>query len=435
VVATLLTPASGAHAELVRIGLNGARPSQLPLVDTLLAYNGFTQTGWLQFASQVGENWLPGLTAIAVDYPAQIGLLSGLDAVSADRSTAIGRVNLDAAIRAQLALGNTVAVAGLSEGSLVVDAEIAYLATDPVAPPANSITFYVFGDQNRGVGVTYPVQGQIPIFGFTLRPAPDSQYDVVVVVEEWDGWANPPDRPWNLLADLNALMGAIVPINSTNDHSKTALDSLSQAVQVSKTTSSLGGTTTTYMVYEKQLPLTKPLRAIGIPSWIVDKIDSLLMPLIEAGYSSLTPNLGPHIENGKLVFTTSPKSADAAGSLAVQGLTAGAAEPAVQRGGIRDRRLTPTMKHAPGASEANTPAALTDPGAATTDIPASSAVLVSTGQVEANGPRASAAIHPRNRVVAGSGALPPSRLKHLERQANSTTSGKPKPSWSVAATR
>lgn len=74
VTAALLLAAPGALAGAqTRIGLNGGRPSEWPIMDQILANMGFTQAGWLPFASRVGENWLPGTTPVGVDYPAQFG--------------------------------------------------------------------------------------------------------------------------------------------------------------------------------------------------------------------------------------------------------------------------------------------------------------------------------------------------------------------------
>ena len=50
---------------------------------------------------------------------------------------------------------------------------------------------------------------RLPIIGVTLDPVPETRYDTVVVYSQWDGWANPPDRPWNLLAVLNAVISAV----------------------------------------------------------------------------------------------------------------------------------------------------------------------------------------------------------------------------------
>ena len=296
-----------------RIGLNGGRPSEWPFLASALADAGLTQEKWLSFASRVGENWVPGTTkTLPLTYPAQLGLLSGPAALTANQSTAVGQQALHALILRELDMhpDEPISVAGLSEGTLVIERELAYLATALDAPAAHLLKFYVFGDMARGLGDMYLRGVTIPFIGYTFRPVPDSQYDTDVVIEQWDGWANPPDRPWNALAVLNAVMGAVYTVNGTNDHAHTSLDGMAEAVLVSEQTSTtLGGTTRTYMIPRDDLPLTRPLRQLGVPGAVVDEINEMLMPLIRAGYSSLTPNLGPRIEQGRLVFTP-PKKVD-----------------------------------------------------------------------------------------------------------------------------
>jgi hypothetical protein len=304
--AVLLAAPGALAAAQIRIGLNGGRPTEWPILSSVLASQGLTQEGWLAFASRVGENWLPNSDPVALDYPGQLGIVSGPNALTADQSTAAGQKLLHALILNELQNGQTepIAVAGLSEGTLVIDAELAYLATNPAdAPNRDALTFYVFGDMLRGLGQMYLRGITVPFIGQTFGPVPETKYDTVVVNEQWDGWANPPDRPWNLLADLNAVMGAVYTVNGSNDHSQTSLDSLADAIEVSETVNSLGGKTTTYLVPRQQLPLTRPLRQLGIPDWAVDELDKLLMPLINYGYSNITPYLGPRIENDQLVFT------------------------------------------------------------------------------------------------------------------------------------
>jgi PE-PPE domain len=311
VTALMLIAAPGVLAAAqTRISLNGGRPSEWPILSSVLAGQGLTQEAWLEFAKHVGENWLPGTTPVPVDYAGQLGIVSGPNALTTDQSTAVGQVLLHQMILDNLKEG-PVAVAGLSEGTLVIDKELAYLATlsKEDAPSRDALTFYVFGDMLRGLGQMYLNGVTIPFIGQTFGPVPETQYDTVVVNEQWDGWANPPDRPWNLLAVLNAVMGAVYTVNGSNDHSQTSLDSLADAVMVSEVKNTLGGTTTTYMIPRQQLPVTKPLLQLGVPSWIVDEIDKVLMSFIQAGYSSLTPNLGPHIERGQLVWTSPPPPA------------------------------------------------------------------------------------------------------------------------------
>ncbi|KAA0097945.1 PE-PPE domain-containing protein [Mycolicibacterium sp. P1-18] len=304
--AAVAVTAPGALASAqTRIGLNGGRPTEWPILSNVLASQGLTQEGWLDFASRVGENWLPGTDSVPLNYPGQLGIVSGPNALTADQSTALGQQLLHALILDQLKKGEPVAVAGLSEGTLVIDRELAYLQSlkEEDAPSRDALTFYVFGDMLRGLGQMYLPGVTIPFIGQTFGPVPETRYDTVVVNEEWDGWANPPDRPWNPLAVLNAVMGAVYTVNGSNDHSQTSLDSVDDAVLVSQVKSSLGGTTSTYIVPRTQLPITRPLLQLGVPRWVVDEIDKMLMPLIRAGYSYMTPELGPRIDRGQLTFT------------------------------------------------------------------------------------------------------------------------------------
>lgn len=67
-----------------------------------------------------------------------------------------------------------------------------------------------------------------------------------------------------------------------------------------------------------------PLAHIGVPAPIVGALDSLLRPVVDAGYSSLTPAAGPYLSGGSLIGV--PTAADVVTSLQ-HGLSAIAAYP------------------------------------------------------------------------------------------------------------
>lgn len=252
----------------------------------------------------IGQNWFPGSTAQVVNYPASIGLLSGsLAAPGADDAIAMGRVSLHDQIMNAVANGNgdQVVVAGLSEGTMVIYRELAYLATDSAAPPAGAVMFVTFSSPELGLADTYlPVGFTAPLINYTVRDLPDSQYDLNVVFGQYDAWANPPDRPWNLVAVANALFGALYY------HNPPAIAIPSDAVVVSHKTSDLGGTTTTYMIPSPTLPLLRPLQQLGVPEPIVSALNSRLKPIVDAGYSSLMPEAGPYFWHGQLRFPRTP---------------------------------------------------------------------------------------------------------------------------------
>jgi hypothetical protein len=66
-------------------------------------------------------------------------------------------------------------------------------------------------------------------------------------------------------------------------------------------TNSKGGTTTTYLNPAEHLPLTQPLRDIGVPTQVTDEIDSVLRPIVDAGYSrnDQGPVYGPTFSGGQ----------------------------------------------------------------------------------------------------------------------------------------
>lgn len=58
---------------------------------------------------------------------------------------------------------------------------------------------------------------------------------------------------------------------------------------ITETTNTKGGRTTSYLVPTKELPLTKPLRQLGVDHPIVDEVDKHLRPVIDSGYERNDP--------------------------------------------------------------------------------------------------------------------------------------------------
>ncbi|BBC68397.1 hypothetical protein MMRN_52930 [Mycobacterium marinum] len=203
--------------------------------------------------------------------------------------------------------GLPVHVAALSQGTIVANRELAYLATDPNAPPAHALEFALFGSPELGLAHIYLPDGlTVPLINYTVHGLANTQYDVSVVNGQYDFWGNPPDRPWNLPAWVNSLFGAAYY------HNTSSFASLSDAVEVSSVTTSLGGTITTYLIPSPTLPMLLPLEQIGVPAPIVAGLNSVLAPIVNDGYSSLTPNAGPYFSQGALVGL--PSAADVLGS-------------------------------------------------------------------------------------------------------------------------
>jgi hypothetical protein len=282
------TPADGSSAEGTAYALGGAHVLGIP---------------YDEYIRREGDEWFPGLRRQIIGYPAgqvqghfleQVfpgirpldeafpGL--GIDGPSIGESVAVGADNLDAAIRR----GGRGTAIGLSEGSLVLDAEQARLASDPTAPPPDQLIFSTFGDPvaRHSFGESFltsifPVGTEVPILDYRIPPPVESQYDTKVFVAAYDMLADFPDRPDNLLALANTLMGL------ATGHTAVAFTNpgMVPPQNIRTTVNSKGATTTTYLIPEKHLPLTVPLGYLGVPEDTLNQLDAVLKPMVDAGYS------------------------------------------------------------------------------------------------------------------------------------------------------
>ena len=120
----------------------------------------------------------------------------------------------------------------------------------------------------------------IPILNYRIKRIAESPYDTTIVIGEYDGWADPPDRPWNLASAANALAG-IVYVHGPPIFTADAGDETTTYVPANE---ERHGSITTYLVPTENLPLTQVFRDVGLPDALVDKADQVLRPVIDAGY-------------------------------------------------------------------------------------------------------------------------------------------------------
>ena len=217
-----------------------------------------------------------------IDYPGSLWPITGLLDPTLGSSVRTGTTRLDKAA------GNTrgplpLVVIGTSQGAMVVQQAEADLNNDARVP--SDTTFILIADPNLGIGrALYGVH--IPVVNYTPTALPETRFNTIVVINQYDGFADRITRPWNLLTDLNALMGIVYvhPYAQNTDLSTVP------AEDITTTTNDQRGTTTVYPVPTEHLPLTMPLRQLGIPGKIVDHIDSTLRPTIDRGYRELGAN-------------------------------------------------------------------------------------------------------------------------------------------------
>jgi hypothetical protein len=105
----------------------------------------------------------------------------------------------------------------MSQSALVIDAEQQRLAADPNAPSRSP---FICRDRRPQPWEwnPHPLQGvPIPILNYTPQPVPETKYNIVVVAQEYDGFADFPDRPIQL-ATANAIAGTGVIPGFDSEH-------------------------------------------------------------------------------------------------------------------------------------------------------------------------------------------------------------------------
>jgi hypothetical protein len=284
----VFTPSAGADTAL---WVRGASVVEIPIVEVLARVPA-------------------GYRLQQVDYPAGLWPWTGLDTATGAHSIAVGVPALDQAIRAVPGQGRTLVI-GESLGSLVVDQQLRDLAARPDAPDPAAVRFEVIAAPGRPGGLLsyLPVGSYEPLTGTRIKPVPETPYDVTVIKLQYDAIASWPDRPWHLLSVLNAVAGGVF-YHGTDHYGNAAQDVINGRVSpehISTAVNSQGGVTTTYTVQQNPA-LLHPLEPIFPEA--VAAVNKVLAPIINLGYSELTPDAGPHLapggqligKNGKPVF-------------------------------------------------------------------------------------------------------------------------------------
>lgn len=256
VIATVVAPAPA--SAVIAFTVSGTRASHDP-----------------PFPEQLLPALFTGDTISRVDYPAAV--------FGMDRSIAVAVLGLDKGV---LATAEPVIAAGFSQGALAV----AYAKKDLMAlpeqqrPAPDRLTFVTIGDPSGAGGILRTLRFRVPFIGLTPVTPPDTPYDTVIVNGEYDGWADFPDRPWNLVSVANALLG-IAYVHGGYETIPGGLDlSVVPPANVTTTVNSLGGSTTTYLIPTPNLPLVQPLRDIGVPEKVVTALEKPLKKAVDRGY-------------------------------------------------------------------------------------------------------------------------------------------------------
>jgi hypothetical protein len=169
-------------------------------------------------------------------------------------------------------------VFGLSQGAVVVSR---YKAAHP---EGTGNTFVLVENPSRpNGGILERFAGlYIPILDISVSGATPDNGDITVdVARQYDGWADFPTYPLNILATANAIAGMILV------HGQTQTELTAAQIEAAKAGGNayyqVHGDTTYYLIRTPLVPLLMPLKGI-VPDPILGAIDPVLRRLIEMGY-------------------------------------------------------------------------------------------------------------------------------------------------------
>ncbi|QZA06250.1 PE-PPE domain-containing protein [Mycolicibacter heraklionensis] len=214
--------------------------------------------------------------------PEQLHPFTGLESLSFDTSVQWGADVLDEQIRTQIAAGNSVVVLGVSQSASIITREMSYLATLPAdeRPDIDQLAFVLLGDGNNpNGGLLERFDGaDIPALLTFSGATPDNLYPTDVFTLEYDGWADFPKYPLNIVADLNALLG-MATVHGT--YAALTPEQLATAIELP----TAGDTMTHYwMIPTGYLPLLLPFQQLGVPAWLIHLIEPALRVIVNLGY-------------------------------------------------------------------------------------------------------------------------------------------------------
>lgn len=190
------------------------------------------------------------------------------------------RQGVKRATAAVRAIDGKVVVIGESMGSMVAARVAVELADSSHPPSADDVRVILMAPPEAGAARYFKVGTYIPILNYRVSRIPESPYPTTIVIGEYDFWSDPPDRPWNLVSLLNAALGAALFVHGQTSLADPA-DVPPENITVEK--NSRGALVTTYFVPTKNLPLTQLLRFV-VPGPLVDVLDGVLRPIVDAGY-------------------------------------------------------------------------------------------------------------------------------------------------------
>ncbi|AKK29339.1 hypothetical protein AB431_24705 [Mycobacterium sp. EPa45] len=217
----------------------------------------------------------PGSIPFQLDTPEGLYPITGVKSLPLNVSVQQGIQILAASIAEQVAAGNTATVFGYSQSAIISSLIMSQL------PSGTPVNFVLVGNEmnpnggllSRFPGLNLPSLG-LPFYGAT----PENAFPTTNYTLEYDGFADFPRYPLNVLSVLNAGLGIIFV------HTKYA-DLTSQQVNSAIPLATTDPSQKYYIIPTANLPLLEPLRllpVIGNP--IADLLQPALKVVVNLGY-------------------------------------------------------------------------------------------------------------------------------------------------------
>jgi PE-PPE domain/PE family len=294
----LISQAAGLHNQFSQtLGAAGSAYAQAEAVNaTEVALvmggtsNPFPLLGYLESVAQAYLPTLQFSNVFSLFTPEEFWPVTPqLGGLTFQQSVAQGVSLLDSAIKGQLALGNNAVVFAYSQSSTIATDEIrALMGMGSGAPLSSQLSFVLVGDPNNpDGGLLERFTGfYIPILDVQFNGATpaNSPYPTSIYTLQYDGIADTPQYPLNVLSDVNALLGYFF-VHGT--YPTLTASQLAGAVHLA-TSPGYTGVSQYYMVMTQDLPLLDVVREIpyaGPP--IADIFQPDLRVLVDLGYGDL----------------------------------------------------------------------------------------------------------------------------------------------------
>jgi hypothetical protein len=223
---------------------------------------------------------LSGTNPLGLNTPEEFYPLGNVKQLTLSASVSQGVQILDNALKPYISSGTPVGVFGYSQSAVIASLEMEALKAAGV--PSSDVHFVLIGDlMNPNGGIFERFAGlNMTALGIDFSGAtPSNAYPTTIYTMEYDGWADFPEYPLNILSDLNSFA-------STTHFQYTSLTTTQVQNAIHLATS--GATQTNYYVITtNDLPLLNGVRNIPI---IGNPIADLLQPdlsyLVNMGYGN-----------------------------------------------------------------------------------------------------------------------------------------------------